>query len=126
MAKRKSRSKPARRAAGDAPAQLLETLHRIWLAGLGAAARAQRGAPQLMQELVEEGARIHTETRGAAEKALRGLLGNTKAAVNLRMSQAKGQATDALESLLSSLDPVADFPPTVEPDVELERKRVVH
>ena len=34
--------------------------------------------------------------------------------------------TDALESLLSSLDPVADFPPTVEPDVELERKRVVH
>jgi poly(hydroxyalkanoate) granule-associated protein len=78
---------------------MLDALHRIWLAGLGAAAKAQRGAPQLMEDLVEEGARVHSETRGAAEKALRDLLGNTKATLDARVGQVKGQASDALENL---------------------------
>ncbi len=74
-------------------------MHRIWLAGLGAAVKAQRGAPQLMEELVEEGARVHSETRGAAEKALRNLLGDTKAKLNAGVAQVRGQAGDALDNL---------------------------
>ena len=52
-----------------------------------------------MEELVEEGARVHSETRGAAEKALRELLGNTKATIDARVGQVKGHANDALENL---------------------------
>ncbi len=78
---------------------MLDTLHRIWLAGLGAAVKAQRGAPRLMEELIEEGARVHSETRGAAEQALRDLLGDTKAKLNARVAQVRGQAGDALDNL---------------------------
>jgi len=99
MAKRKLRSRPGHDGASNPSARMLDTLHRIWLAGLGAAAKAQRGAPQLMDDLVEEGARVHSETRGAAEKALRELLGNTKATLDARVGQAKGHANDALENL---------------------------
>jgi poly(hydroxyalkanoate) granule-associated protein len=96
MAKRKLRSK---RSSDGASAQVLDTFHRIWLAGLGAAAKAQRGAPQLMDDLVEEGARVHGQMRGAAEQALGELLGNTKATLDARVRQAKGQASDALDNL---------------------------
>jgi poly(hydroxyalkanoate) granule-associated protein len=96
MAKRKLRVK---RAGDGASARMLDTFHRIWLAGLGAAAKAQRGAPQLMEDLVEEGARVHAQTRGAAEKALRDLLGNTKATLDARVRHVKGQANDALDNL---------------------------
>jgi poly(hydroxyalkanoate) granule-associated protein len=99
MAKRKLRSRSGQDGTPSPSTQMLDTLHRIWLAGLGAAAKAQRGAPQLMEELVEEGARVHRETRGAAEKALRELLGNTKATIDARVGQVKGQANDALENL---------------------------
>jgi poly(hydroxyalkanoate) granule-associated protein len=96
MAKRKSRSRPAPEGMS---ARVLDTFHRIWLSGLGAAAKAQRGAPQLMEDLVEEGARVHAETRGAAEKTLKELFGNTKASLDARVSQVKGQANDAMENL---------------------------
>jgi poly(hydroxyalkanoate) granule-associated protein len=99
VAKRKQRSKRAQDGASGASARMLDTMHRIWLAGLGAAAKAQRGAPQLMEDLVEEGARVHSETCGAAGNALRELLGNTKATLDAHVSQVKGQANDALENL---------------------------
>jgi poly(hydroxyalkanoate) granule-associated protein len=99
MAKRKLRARSRHDGAPSQSARMLDTLHRIWLAGLGAAAKAQRGAPQLMEDLVEEGARVHSETRGAAEKALRELLGNTKATLDARVGQMKGHANDALENL---------------------------
>lgn len=99
MAKRKSRSKPTRDAAADASARMLDMLHRIWLAGLGAAAKAQRGAPQLMDDLVEEGARIHAQTRGAAEKAFKELVGHAKSSFDARVHHVSGKANDALDNL---------------------------
>jgi poly(hydroxyalkanoate) granule-associated protein len=99
MVKRKSRTTRAHDGASGASARMLNTLHQIWLAGLGAAVKAQRGAPQLMEDLIEEGARVHGEARGAAEKAVRELLGNTKATLDARVSQVKGRATDALDNL---------------------------
>jgi poly(hydroxyalkanoate) granule-associated protein len=99
MAKRKSGVRSGRDGAASQSARMLDALHRIWLAGLGAAVKAQRGAPQLMEDLVEEGARVHDETRGAAEKAVRELLGNTKASLDAHVGQVKGRANDALENL---------------------------
>ncbi|MFI4868602.1 MAG: phasin family protein [Steroidobacterales bacterium] len=99
---RKSARKPARatrKAATSVQAQLLETMNDIWLAGLGAVSRAQRGAPQLLEQLITEGARVSTETRGAAEKALRGLVGEVRSTINARLGEARGQAADVLENL---------------------------
>jgi poly(hydroxyalkanoate) granule-associated protein len=91
-----------RKARGITPtpqAAMLNALHQVWLAGLGAASKTQRGAPELWEELVTEGARVHAETRGAAEKALRGLVGDVQSTINARVEQVRGQAEDVLENL---------------------------
>jgi len=92
--KRKSR-KTARPAGGSAQQRLLGTVHQIWLAGLGAASKASQGAPRLLDELVVEGARFQAQKRGAAEKAMKGLI----KAVNARVDDVRGQASDTLGSL---------------------------
>ncbi len=80
---------------GSAQQRLLGTVHQIWLAGLGAASKASGGAPRLLEELVAEGARVQAQKRGAAEKAMKGLM----KAVNARVGGVRGQATDTLNSL---------------------------
>ena len=97
-AKRKSRARP-RRAPATAQERLLDTVHQIWLAGLGAVSKARQGAPQLLDDLVSEGSRIHTQTRGAAEKAFRGLLEGAQSNIAARVGKVRGQATDALDNL---------------------------
>ncbi len=89
----------ARGGAADTQAQLLGMLHQVWLAGLGAASRAQQGAPKLMVELVAEGARVQADTQAAAEKALRGAITGVQETLNARMSKVRGDATDAFENL---------------------------
>lgn len=95
----RSRRKNGRGAAPGAQARLLGTLHQVYLAGLGALSKASQGAPQLFEELVEEGARVHSDTRGAAEKALQGVFAGVQERVSARVGQVRGQATDALEGL---------------------------
>lgn len=96
--KRKQRARVSR-APASAQERLLDTVHQIWLAGLGAVSKARNGAPQLLDDLVSEGARIHTQTRGAAEKALQGLLSGVQTSITERVSKVRGQATDALDGL---------------------------
>lgn len=101
MAKRKVQGtgRQARQASATAQERLLDTVHQIWLAGLGAASKARQGAPQLLDELVSEGSRIHTQARGAAEKTLRSLLEGVQGSINSRVSQVQGQANDTLAGL---------------------------
>lgn len=94
-----TRRKGGRSANSGAQARLLDTLHQIYLAGLGALSKASNGAPQLFEELVAEGARVHADTRGVAEKALQKVLAGVQASVNARVGQVRGQAADALEGL---------------------------
>ena len=94
-----TRKAATRKAGSTAQAQLLETMNKIWLAGLGAVSKAQRGTPQLLDELITEGARVHSATRGAAEKALRGLVGDVRSTLNARFGEVRGQAADALDNL---------------------------
>ncbi len=82
-----------------APERVLDTMNQIWLAGLGAMAKARQGAPQMLNDLAAEGARIQANTRGSAEKALGGLLNDVKATIDSGVSQVRGQAGDALENL---------------------------
>jgi len=98
VSRRKSR-RGTRATANSAQDKLLDAVHQIWLAGLGAAAKAHRSGPELFQDLVAEGARVHVQTRGAAEKALRGVIGDIQERVNARVGQVRGQAEDTLADL---------------------------
>ena len=93
--KRNSRRKAP---SGDGNA-LLDMVHQIWLAGLGAVSKAQSGTPKLLEELFGVGARVHADTREAAEKLLRGVLGDVQSTLNARMGQVRGKAADAFENL---------------------------
>jgi poly(hydroxyalkanoate) granule-associated protein len=99
MARKGRSAKGAAGVAGEAQARLLEVLHQVWLAGLGAVSKAEHGAPKLLEELIAEGARVHADTRNAAEKALRGAFGEVQSALSERMSMVRGEATDAFENL---------------------------
>ena len=99
MVRKKKSAKRTPSGAGSTQAQLLNMLHQVWLAGLGAVSRAQRGAPKLLEELVAEGAQVHADTKQAAEKMLRGALSGMQENLNARMGQVRGEATDAFENL---------------------------
>jgi len=98
MAKKRISRKPPSTVA-TTQARMLDMLHQVWLAGLGAVARAQHGAPRLFQELQAEGARAYADTRAGAEQALRGVLGNVQATIDARVKQVRGRASDAFENL---------------------------
>jgi poly(hydroxyalkanoate) granule-associated protein len=97
--KRKSRKSARKTKTTTAPERVLDTMNQIWLAGLGAMAKAHQGAPQMLHDLAAEGARIQANTRGSAEKALGGLLNDVKATIDSGLSQVRGQAGDALDNL---------------------------
>jgi poly(hydroxyalkanoate) granule-associated protein len=99
MATKKKSPKRARTAKPDTQAQLINMLHQVWLAGLGAVARAQRGAPKLLDELVAEGAQVYADSKGAAEQALRGALSGVQETLNSRMGKVRNEAVDAFENL---------------------------
>lgn len=97
-AKRKSR-KPARTESSATPSRLTDTVHQIWLAGLGAMTKAQQGTPHLLEELIAEGARVDARVRGAAAETLRGITGTVQQGVSARVSGMRGQAAEAVENL---------------------------
>lgn len=97
-AKRKS-AKRARRKSSDIQSSLTDTVHQIWLAGLGAVSKAQQGTPQLLEELIAEGQRVDTRVRGAATKTVRGIVGGVQDSLSARVSGVRGQAADAVDSL---------------------------
>ena len=72
MAAKKTSAKRAQGSANDMQGQLLNMLHQVWLAGLGAVSRAQQGAPKLLEELIAEGARACRRTRSNRRRKLCG------------------------------------------------------
>jgi poly(hydroxyalkanoate) granule-associated protein len=78
---------------------MIETMHEIWLAGLGALADARKRGPKLLDQLLTEGARVHEETRKVADKALREALEQVQAGVGSRIEEVRATAGDALANL---------------------------
>lgn len=99
MATKKRARKAVRKTDNSAQARMLGALHQVWLAGLGAVSKAQHGAPKVLDDLIAEGARFQSDTRGAAEEALRGVLGGAQSRISAGVGQIRGQASDALENL---------------------------
>ncbi|HVY79628.1 MAG TPA: phasin family protein [Steroidobacteraceae bacterium] len=98
---RKKQAKASRiaTAADAAQEQLVNTMNQVWLAGLGAIAKTQKGAPKLFEELVEEGARVHAGASRAASEAVRSLVSNAQSTIQDRVSDAREKASDALDNL---------------------------
>lgn len=98
-AKTKTNTARVRAAVTATQEQMLDTVHDIWLAGLGAISKAQRGAPKLFDELVAEGARVHASASKSANKAVRSVMTRAQTAIQGRVGSARAKAADTIENL---------------------------
>ncbi|HEX2492959.1 MAG TPA: phasin family protein, partial [Steroidobacter sp.] len=93
---KKGKRSSAKRATRGSAANVAQ---QIWLAGLGALARAQSEGPKLFEGLVIEGAAIQERGRKATEKAVRGAVADVRDAVDTRVEAVRSKATEALDSI---------------------------
>jgi poly(hydroxyalkanoate) granule-associated protein len=98
----------ARRADDDrrtAQQELLQGVQQVWLAGMGAIARAQKDGPAAFSDAAYEGLRLLNTSRSVAQKMVRGALENAQGSLQSRVGDARGQAQetwDNLEALFQS------------------------
>ncbi len=87
------------------PSPMIEGVQQIWLAGMGAIAKAQKGGPAAFQEAVAEGFRLLNRSRASTEKAIRDAFEAAQQTMQSRVEDARGQAQetwDNLETLFQS------------------------
>jgi poly(hydroxyalkanoate) granule-associated protein len=101
MATRAKRKKPTLSTVQHSLSQgdMLEAMHQVWLAGMGAVASARKQGPKMLDELLAEGARIHDTSRKAADKAVRSALAEVQGMVGERVRSAQAQAGETLDNL---------------------------
>jgi poly(hydroxyalkanoate) granule-associated protein len=85
--------------ATQAPATVVEGVQQIWLAGMGAIARAQKEGPAAFQEAVADGFKLLTQSRSSAEKMIRDVFGSAQGSVQSRLDSARDQATETWDNL---------------------------
>ena len=90
--------KDATHAARAASESVMDSAHQIWLAGLGAFAKAQAEGGKWFDALVSEGAALDAKTRQHAETSARELRGNVESTVDT-MRQQTLQTWDKLEKV---------------------------
>lgn len=86
-------------------ATMLASVHQIWLAGMGAIARAQKDGPAAFQDAVREGLELLNRSRSTTEKMIREVFESAQESVQTRLETARGQATetwDNIEALFQS------------------------
>jgi poly(hydroxyalkanoate) granule-associated protein len=98
MAVRKKGKRAPAKARG-AMSNVIQTGHQVWLAGLGALARAQHEGPKLFESLVEEGSAIERRQRTNVRHLAKGAWQELRDAVDTRTAAARGKANEALDSL---------------------------
>lgn len=111
MAARKKASKArttirkARARATRAPAMLVENVQQVWLAGMGAIARAQKEGPAAFQDAVAEGLKLLNRSRAQAEKVMRDAFESAQSQMQMHVEGVRDQAGetwDNLEALFQS------------------------
>lgn len=98
-----------RPAAGDEPAprddapgfSVTESISHIWLAGLGALAKAQKEGPRLFDALVAEGERMQRGGGQLGSEAMRRGMEEVREAVSAGAEATRRQADEAWENLES-------------------------
>ena len=98
----KMADKKAGSAAGLLDSQLAhsvkESAQQIWLAGMGAFAKAQEEGSKVFEALVKEGAHLQKKTQGLAEERIGAVTGKMTAMAD-GMSNKAGAQWDKLESI---------------------------
>jgi poly(hydroxyalkanoate) granule-associated protein len=97
--KAKSTARKARTRTGKAQANVIENVQQVWLAGMGAVARAQKEGPAAFQEAVAEGLQLLTRSRTTAEKMIRDVFTSAQGSVQSRIGSAREQATETWDNL---------------------------
>lgn len=85
--------------------QLLQAVQQVWLAGMGAIARAQKEGPAGFQEAVAEGIKLLSQSGTTAQRRVRNALGAAQETLQSRVGGAREQAQetwDNLEALFQS------------------------
>lgn len=91
---RTRRSRPPR-----TPAALIENVQQIWLAGMGAIAKAQREGPAAFTEAVAEGFKLLNRSRSGAEQVIRDAFDAAQASMQTRFGSARDQAAETWDNL---------------------------
>jgi poly(hydroxyalkanoate) granule-associated protein len=91
------RARPRTRTVADAPApkSIMESSQHIWLAGLGAFAKAQEEGGRLFQALVKEGSQLEQKTRQIAS----GTVGEMRDAVESSVSHVRERTQETWDRL---------------------------
>lgn len=100
-----ARARRATEEARSAQAQLVENVQQVWLAGMGAIARAQKEGPSAFSDAVLEGLRLLDQSRSTAGRMVRDVFESAQETLQSRVGDAREQAQetwDNLESLFQS------------------------
>lgn len=88
---------------GDSPAKrnvnLLYSANQIWMAGLGAMARAQSEGSKVFDDLVSEGSQLQGSALETAQKVFAQALQGAQKHVTRKVDDVRGQATETWDSL---------------------------
>jgi poly(hydroxyalkanoate) granule-associated protein len=91
--------KGKRGAAANAPTVVIEGVQQIWLAGMGAIARAQKEGPAAFQDAVADGFQLLNRSRSAARKMIQDAFEDTQVNVQGRLESAREQAGETWDNL---------------------------
>ena len=94
-----SKTRQARAKATRSPADLIENVQQIWLAGMGAIAKAQKDGPAAFHDAVAEGLELLTRSRSSAEQMIRDVFQSAQGSVQTRLGSARDQATETWDNL---------------------------
>ncbi|MGI9246095.1 MAG: phasin family protein [Steroidobacteraceae bacterium] len=92
----------ARRRSRSTQQELLHGVQQVWLAGMGAIARAQKDGPAAFSDAVFEGLRLLSTSRSTARRMVRDAFESAQETLQSRVGGARGQAQETwggLESL---------------------------
>ncbi len=90
---------------GQLASGIRTSAHQIWLAGLGAFAKAQKEGTRLFDSLVEEGEGVQTQTRKIAEETFSGIKAKAvKSLDQFSWSQLESVFEDRVARALHSLN----------------------
>lgn len=82
-----------------AMANVVDVGHQIWLAGIGALARAQREGPKLFESLVEEGSSVAKRQRADAKRLVQDAWEGMRETIDTRTAGVRGKASETMENL---------------------------
>jgi poly(hydroxyalkanoate) granule-associated protein len=103
--KTQSPIRKARARATQAQATMVDSVQQIWLAGMGAIAKAQKEGPGAFQDAVAEGLKLLGRSRATTEKMIRDAFESAQSQMQTRVEGVREQAEetwDNLEALFQS------------------------